>query len=188
MSDAWKNLDLEGEGLQAANLKLVQQMKKRKQAYILLAFFPLGWHRDYLEDLRGGWLYRIASVITVAVLWSGFIWPGLALAVLIIGFALYDIRWIEDKVAAINKALRIQAYKTKSGMVMPKNFRGRYTDEDLDDYLKIKEQERGGHVAPGKDPALNSRSRAPSFAEQEAMLNAMSKSKTKSDSPTDDTE
>ena len=186
MSDAWKNLDLEGEGLQAANLKLVQQMKKRKQAYLLLAFFPLGWHRDYLEDLRGGWLYRIASVITVAILWSGFMWAGLALAVLIIGFALYDIRWIEDKVAAINKALRIRAYKTKSGMPMPKNFRGRYTDEGLDEYLKLKEQERGGHVAPGKDPALNSRSRAPSFAEQEAMLNAMSKSKPKPDSSPDD--
>ena len=182
MSDAWKNLNLEGEGLQAANLKLVNQMKKRKQAYVLLAFFPLGWHRDYLEDIRGGWLYRIASVAAVASIIVGYTWPGLALAALVIGFALYDIRWIEDRVAAINKALRIQAYKTKPSIQMPKDFRGRYSDEDLDDYLKLKEQERGGHVAPGKDPALNSRSRAPSFAEQEAMLNALSKPKSDSSS------
>lgn len=182
MSDAWKNLDLEGEGLQAANLKLVQRMKKRKQAYTLLAIFPLGWHRDYLEDLRGGWLYRIASVATLAALYMGYNWPALALALVIIGFALYDIRWIEDRVAAINKALRIQAYKTKPAIQMPKDFRGRYTDESLEDYIKLKEQERGGHVLPGKDPALNSRSRAPSFAEQEAMLNALAKSKSDSSS------
>lgn len=182
MSDAWKNLNLEGDGLQTANLKLVQQMKKRRQAYILLAFFPLGLHRDYLEDVRGAWLYRVASIITVAGIWWGYLWPALALAALLMGFALYDIRWIEDKVAAINKALRIQAYKTKPAMQMPKDFRGRYTDEGLDDYLKLKEQERGGHVAPGKDPALNSRSRAPSFAEQEAMLNALTKSKPDSSS------
>lgn len=182
MSDAWKNLNLEGDGLQAANLKLVQQMKKRRQAYILLAFFPMGWHRDYLDDIRGGWLYRIASVAAVASFLVGYVWPALALAAVVIGFALYDIRWIEDRVAAINKALRIQSFKTKPATQMPKDFRGRYTDEGLDDYLKLKEEERGGHVAPGKDPALNSRSRAPSFAEQEAMLNALTKSKAKSDS------
>lgn len=180
MSDAWKNLDLEGDGLQAANMKLVQQMKKRRQAYILLAFFPLGLHRDYLEDVRAGWLYRIASVAAIAGYWLGYIWPAALLTILIAGFALYDIRWIEDRVAAINKALRIQTYKTKPTAQMPQGFRGRYTDEGLDDYLKIKEQERGGHVAPGKDPALNSRSRAPSFAEQEAMLKALTKSKTDS--------
>lgn len=182
MSDAWKNLNLEGDGLQTANLKLVQQMKKRRQAYILLAFFPLGLHRDYLEDVRGAWLYRIASIVAVAGFWLGYFWPALALVALITGFAIYDIRWIEDKVAAINKALRIQAYKAKPAVPMPKDFRGRYTDEGLDDYLKLKEQERGGHVAPGKDPALNSRSRAPSFAEQEAMLKALSKSKSDSSS------
>ena len=58
-----------------------------------------------------------------------------------------------------------------------KGFRGRYTDDSLDDYVKLKEQERGGHVLPGKDPALNSRSRAPSFAEQEAMLKELAQSR-----------
>ena len=181
MSDAWKNLDLGGDGLQTANLKLVEQMKKRRHAYLLLIIFPSGLHRDYLENPFGGWLYRIASVIFLVTLWLGYVWPALILAALMSGFALYDIRWIEDTVAAINKALRIQAYKGKSGVPMPQNFRGRYTDEGLDEYLQVKEQERGGHVAPGTDPALNSRSRAPSFAQQEAMLNALTKSRSKSD-------
>ena len=41
MSEAWKHLDLEGEGLQSANLRLVRLMKKRSRAYALLALFPL---------------------------------------------------------------------------------------------------------------------------------------------------
>ncbi|MHB1676663.1 MAG: hypothetical protein ACYCSS_03855 [Sulfuriferula sp.] len=177
MSDAWKNLDLEGEGLQSANLKLVQKMKKRKHAYVLLLFFPFGLHRDYLESSLGGWLYRSCTVLFVMALLLGYLWPALVLLAFMSGLALYDIRWIEDKVAAINKALRVQAYKVKPSVGLPKNFRGRYTDEGLDDYLQVKAQERGGHVAPGTDPALNSRSRAPSFAEQEAMLKALAKSK-----------
>ncbi len=177
MSEAWKNLDLEGEGLQSANLKLVQKMKKRKQAYILLAFFPSGLHRDYLENPLGGWLYRIATVACIATLATDHHWAAWTILGLMSAAALYDIRWVEDTVAAINKALRIQAYKAKSGAPAPKNFRGRYTDEGLDDYLEVKAQERGGHIPPGTDPALNSRSRAPSFAEQEAMLKAIAKAK-----------
>ena len=178
MSNAWKNINLQGEGLQSANLKLVEQMKQRKLAYQLLAVFPLGLHRDYLDEVPGAWVYRLTTITIIGLFISGFMWPAFALLGLMSAFALYDIRWIEDRVSAINKALRIQAYKNKPAAHMPKNFRGRYTDEGLDSYLQVKEQELGGHVAPGKDPALNSRSRAPSFAEQEAMLNAMAKAKT----------
>ena len=177
MSDAWKSLNLEGDGLQSMNLKLVQKIKKRKQAYVLLAIFPTGLHRDYLDNPFGGWLYRIAGCAFLIAAGLGYRWPALTLAVLLTGFAIYDIRWIDDTVASINKALRIQAYKSKSGGSAPPNFRGRYMDEGLDDYLQLKEQERGGHVAPGTDPALNNRSRAPSFAQQEAMLKALAKSK-----------
>ncbi|MFA5170516.1 MAG: hypothetical protein WC426_03040 [Sulfuriferula sp.] len=180
MSNAWKKLNLEGEGLQTTNLKLVEQMKQRKLAYKLLAIFPLGLHRDYLDEIRGAWVYRLATITIIALVILGHSMIGLALFAAIAAFAVYDIRWIEDRIAAINKALRIQAYKNKPATQMPKNYRGRYTDEGLDEYLQVKEQERGGHVAPGKDPALNSRSRAPSFAEQEAMLNAMAKSKSDS--------
>ncbi|NOT17392.1 MAG: TM2 domain-containing protein [Sulfuriferula sp.] len=178
MSNAWKKLDLAGEGLQSANMKLVEQMKQRKLAYQLLAIFPLGLHRDYLDEVRGAWVYRLATIAIIALLILGKTYIALALLAAISAFAIYDIRWIEDRVAAINKALRIAAYKSKPATQMPKNYRGRYTDEGLDEYLQVKEQERGGHVLPGKDPALNSRSRAPSFAEQEAMLNAMAKAKT----------
>jgi len=177
MSDAWKHLDLEGEGLQSANLRLVQLMKRRSKSYGLLALFPLGLHRAYLEDVRGAWVYRIASIAALMTWWFGPGWAALVIVVLVAGFAVYDIRWIDDRVATLNKALRMQVYKSRSSAAAPKGFRGRYTDDDLDDYLKVKEQERGGHVLPGKDPALNSRSRAPSFAEQEAMLKALVKSK-----------
>ncbi|HET9112570.1 MAG TPA: hypothetical protein VFN66_01725 [Burkholderiales bacterium] len=177
MSEAWKKLDLEGEGLQSANLKLVQKLKKRKQAYVLLWAFPLGLHRDYLNNPWGAWIYRIGTVLSVTGFLSGFHIASYVLLAFMAAFALYDIRWIEDTVAAINKTLRVQAYKNKNAPAVPSNFRGRYTDESLDDYLQVKERERGGHVAPGTDPALNSRSRAPSFAEQEAMLKELAKSK-----------
>ncbi len=177
MSDAWKNLDLQGEGLQSANLKLVQKMKKRKQAYSFLILFPLGLHRDYLNNPAGAWLYRTATVLCVLGLVFGYHIVAYVLLASMTVFALYDIRWIEDTVAAINKQLRIQSYKSKNTPTMPENFRGRYPDQGLEDYLQVKERERGGHVAPGTDPALNSRSRAPSFAEQEAMLKELAKSK-----------
>lgn len=177
MSEAWKQLDLEGEGLQSANLRLVRLMKKRPKAYALLVLFPLGLHRAYLEDQRGAWMYRTLGLSILFAWWLSQGWIALMLAALIAGFALYDIRWIEDRVAALNKALRMTVYKSKRTDAAPKNFRGRYSDDDLDDYLKVKEQERGGHVLPGKDAALNSRSRAPSFAEQEAMLKALAEAK-----------
>ena len=177
MSEAWKNLDLEGEGLQSANLRLVKLMKRRPRAYGLLVLFPLGLHRAYLNDARGAWAYRIATLAVVTALWFGFGWVALGLLGTMLAVALYDIRWIEDRVALINKTLRIHLYKAKSTAPAPKGFRGRYTDDSLDDYVKLKEQERGGHVLPGKDPALNSHSRAPSFAEQEAMLKELAQSR-----------
>lgn len=177
MSEAWKKLDLEGEGLQSANLRLVRQMKRRTRAYTLLALFPLGLHRAYLDDTRGAWVYRIATLTAIATWWLGSAWGALGIATVAAAFALYDIRWIEDRAATINKVLRMKTYMSKNGAPAPRGFRGRYTDDSLDDYVKLKEQERGGHVLPGKDPALNSRSRAPSFAEQEAMLKALAQSR-----------
>lgn len=177
MSEAWKQLDLEGEGLQSANLRLVRLMKKRTRAYGLLVLFPLGLHRAYLEEMRGAWLYRALSVTTVLAVMLEHGWIALILGGFVTSFLLYDIRWIEDRVALLNKKLRMTVYKSKRTAAAPKDFRGRYVDDNLDDYFKLKEQERGGHVLPGKDPALNSRSRAPSFAEQEAMLKALSASR-----------
>lgn len=184
MSEAWKKIDLEGSGLQAANMKLAKLLKHRGLAYSLLALFPLGLHRDYLASPAGAWIFRGGSVLSVAVLWVGLSWVAAGVAIALLSFALYDIRWIDNRVAALNKKARIEVLKT-TATPPPVGYKGRYTDEapigpdNLDEYVKIKEQERGGHTpfdkpAPGDQPK-----RAPSFAEQEAMLREMFKSKTK---------
>lgn len=177
VSQAWKNLDLEGEGLQKANLRLVQLMKKRGKAYALLAAYPMGLHRSYLEDSRGAWAYRLASMIAIGLLIAGFAVPALAILGLITAFALYDIRWIEDRVAALNKRLKMGMYM-KQAPGAPRGFKGRYTDDGLDDYLKQKEQERGGHQPAAAEPP-RAGNRAPSFAEQERMLQELAKSRSK---------
>uniref|UniRef100_E6QQP4 Uncharacterized protein n=1 Tax=mine drainage metagenome TaxID=410659 RepID=E6QQP4_9ZZZZ len=174
MSEAWKQLDLEGDGLQALSLKLAQQLKQRKRANLLLLAFPFGLHRDYLEHPLGAWLYRVALILAITAYVLHRSCLGSVLVVLMTAAALYDIRWIDDRVATLNKALRMAAYRNRPNRV-PENFHGRYVDEGLDDYLKVKEQERGGHVPAGKDPAFNSNSRMPSFAQQEAMLKALAK-------------
>ncbi len=174
MSEAWKQLDLEGDGLQALSLKLAQQLKQRKRANLLLLAFPFGLHRDYLEHPLGAWLYRVALILAITAYVLHRPCLGSILVVLMTAAALYDIRWIDDRVATLNKALRMAAYRNRPNRV-PENFHGRYVDEGLDDYLKVKEQERGGHVLAGKDPAFNSNSRMPSFAQQEAMLKALAK-------------
>lgn len=178
MAEAWKHLDLEGQGLQTANLELIKLMKKRSAAYGRLLFFPLGLHRTYLEDTRGAWLYRLVTlaVIGLAFLPHPYAYASLALAAALAAFALYDIRWIEDRVAALNKKLRMQVY-FKQGAAAPKGYRGRYTDDGLEDYLKTKEQERAGHIPVGTSTASGPGPRAPSFAEQEAMLKELAKSK-----------
>ncbi len=183
MSEAWKQLDLEGEGLQSLSLKLAKQLKQRKRAYTLLLAFPLGLHRAYLQHPLGAWLYRAITVLAVAALAVHYPYVSFGLLALMLLAALYDIRWIDDRIAGLNKAMRLAAYRARPAAV-PEHYRGRYVDDNpdnLDDYLQLKEQERGGHVPVGRDPAYNSRSRVPSFAQQEAMLKALAKQRT--DSP-----
>lgn len=184
MSEAWKQLDLDGDGLQTLSLKLAQQFKQRRRAYTLLLAFPIGLHRVYLEDNQGAWRFRLVFVLALITILLHHAYIGSALLILMVGMALYDIRWIDDRIASINKSLRMAAYRARPSQV-PKGFRGRYVDDkdsptetitpDLGDYLRVKEQERGGHVPTGKDPAYNSRTRTPSFAQQEAMLKDLMK-------------
>lgn len=177
MSEAWKQLNLDGEGLQSISLKLAQQFKQRNKAYRLLGLFPLGLHRSYLDHPTGAYLYRTLSVAALAaVIWHAP-WMALALLGVMLLGALYDIRWIDDRVAALNKAMRIQAYRSRPAANVPADFRGHYVDDALEDWINLKETERGGHVRPGMDPAFNSQTRAPSIAQQEAMLRAMAKAK-----------
>ena len=79
MDKAWKNLDLEGQGLQSANLRLVRLLKKRKVAYMWLLLFPTGMHRAYLADAHGAWIYRVISVLTAVSFILGYFIPGLVL-------------------------------------------------------------------------------------------------------------
>lgn len=188
MSEAWKNIDLEGSGLQAANMRLAQLLKKRALAYGLLGLFPLGLHRDYLASHGAAWVFRGVTLIAVLLIWYGEFWLGVALLGALAIAALIDIRWIDSRVAQINKRLRIEVMKS-TGTAAPPGYRGRYTDDapaatdHLAAYIRAKEQERGGHRAidgddAEKDGRRESR-RAPSFAEQEAMLRELYKSKKK---------
>jgi len=166
MSKAWTKLDLEGGGLQSANLRLAALLRKRGTAYALLALFPLGLHRGYLHDRRGAWLFRAGSLLCVAAyLLDRPAIGGVLLAALAAG-ALYDLFRTEDLVARLNKQLRMQVYLGQTPGVPP-GFKGHYSDDALDEYLKIKDQEHG---EPQSAPTLSRPSRVPSFAEQEKLL------------------
>jgi hypothetical protein len=168
MGKAWTKLDLEGGGLQSANLRLAALLRKRVTAYALLALFPLGLHRDYLQDRRGAWLYRAGSLFCIAA-WllhqpavSGLFFAIMAAA------ALHDLFRMEDRLARLNKQLRMQIYITQTEGAPP-GFKGHYRDDALDEYLQIKDQEHAGGE-PQAAPAHGRPSRVPSFAEQEKLL------------------
>ena len=173
MPDAWKQLDLEGQGLQTLNLRLARQLKKAWRAYALMALFPLGLHRAYLGDRLGAWAWRAASVFTAFLLLREEPWGLAALAVLAIAL-LVDALRMEDRRAAYNRALRRQAYFSP-GAKPPEGFRGRYTDAgaaSLEDYLEEKNRESPSpHTAVTRAPGA----RAPSFNEQEAMLKKLAR-------------
>lgn len=151
MSEAWRGLDLGGGGLQAANIRLAQALKRRPRAYARLAVFPLGLHRAYLDDPRGAWLYRGASVITLAAF--AIDWRiALPIVCLIVAAVVHDFFWIERRIVALNKTIRVAVYLSQSPGA-PHGFKGQYTDED----------------ASTRTP------RVPSFAEQEKLLRELAK-------------
>jgi hypothetical protein len=151
VSGSWKRLDLGGEGLQQANLRLAAALRRTRTAYLLWLAFPLGAHRAYLREQRGAWAYRVASLAALALLaldWRA----GAALGAVLVCAALYDLAWIRRRVPELNKALRMQAYlRPVAGA--PRGFRGHFTDD-------------------GEPPA-----RPPSFAEQERLLADIERSK-----------
>lgn len=168
MGKSWTKLDLGGGGLQSANLRLAALLRKRAKAYALLAVFPLGLHRHYLQDPRGAWLYRGGSLLAIAAYLLGQPAISVALLAALAAGALYDLFRIDDTVARINKQLRMQVYLSQTSGA-PQGFKGHYSDDTLDEYLAIKDREQAGQLpqpAPGRHPA----SRVPSFAEQEKLL------------------
>lgn len=193
MSKAWKELDLEGGGLQSVNAKLAREMRTRPAAYAAWILFPLGLHRFYLREPLGGGGFPALTVATLAL---AFLAPGawwlapLGAGVL---WALVDLWWIDRRVTDYNKALRKQVFLRK-GQRPPQDYRGRYTsDEDarreLEDYQQIKESEKPGQSGlasagasasaqgPDRDRDTGGKRRMPSFNEQEAMLRQMRKDK-----------
>jgi len=177
MGNAWKQFDLEGGGLQSANLALSRRLKRRRIAYGLWLVFPLGLHRFYLDDKRFAWAYP--SVSLVALLAFAVIGRNTALAVLAlltVG-ALYDLYWIDRRITDLNKRIRMSVY-LRPGSGAPAEFHGRFSNEDeLADYARDKEQERAGHghSAPARDRPSRS------FAEQEALLRELAQRKKRRD-------
>jgi hypothetical protein len=160
VSDAWRGLDLGGGGLQAANIRLAQALKRRARAYGLLAAFPLGLHRAYLDDRRGAWAYRIASLAAAGAALVD--WRVAALVALaLLGAAAFDLYWIDRRVTALNKAIRKRVYLSQTAGPPP-GFKGRAIDET-------------GAAPP----------RAPSFAEQERLLRALARENRTPSSHTD---
>lgn len=171
MTKAWKKLDLEGGGLQSANLQLARRLKRRPLAHALWLAFPLGAHAWYLRSYARAAAYLALSLIAAGLY---FAFHRLAALTPLIGsaaLALTDLFWIERRLVALNKAIRMQVYLHQAPAA-PSGFKGRYTDEDtLADYMRDKEKERAGHG--GRDAAASTR--APSFAEQAALLREMAR-------------
>jgi len=159
MSDAWKNLDLGGGGLQSANLRLATLLKKRRTAWLLACAFPLGLHHDYLADPRGAWSLRAVTLLAAGALWYGSVAAAVALAAVLLGWALIDTQWIEQRLTKLNRQLRMQVYLGQSSGA-PAGFRGHYADD-----------------GPAPDQPSRHIGRAPSFAAQEQLLRELARRK-----------
>lgn len=176
MAKTWQKYDFGGGGLQTANLLLARRLRRPGVAYALWLAFPLGLYNWYLRaPWRGaGFLLAATATIALARLVS---WPIAAmLAGAMALLALYDLYWIDRRIVALNKAIRMEVY-LGAGAAPPANYRGRYGDDDseLAAYIADKERERAGHgaanIARGETPTK----RAPSFAAQEALLRELAK-------------
>jgi len=186
MGKAWQKLNLEGGGLQAVNALLAQQMRSLPRAYAAWILFPLGLHRFYLAEPRGGWAFVVLSLFVAATFWLTPPWWWLLPLAVLLGLAIYDLFWIDRRVVSVNKELRIQLFLRK-GKNPPKDYQGRYTDEpdagsvtrDLDAYQALKERERAGHAPAGARTDAPARKRQRSFNEQEAMLRELAKRREK---------
>jgi TM2 domain-containing membrane protein YozV len=148
MSEAWKRIDLEGGGLQAANRRLAATLRSRRTAYLLWLAFAVGAHRFYLRSPLGGIAWCVASGATL-LLAGALPWAGVGAALAGLAGAIGELWWIDRRVTQLNKALRMRAY-LGAGPGAPPGYRGRFVDDAQD-----------ASAAPP---------RAPGFAEQERLL------------------
>ena len=176
MTNAWKQWDFSGAGLQSLNLELTKRLRKPAVAFGLWIGFALGLHAFYLHERPRGLAYLAASLIvgSLALLAP---WPvPAAFGALYLAAALADLATLERRLTAYNKAMRLDL-SLRKGTAPPPGFRGRYTDQDVDirDYVAVKERERAGHSTEPGPAAPGRGARSRSFREQEAALQAYAK-------------
>ncbi|MCG5516298.1 MULTISPECIES: TM2 domain-containing protein [unclassified Ectothiorhodospira] len=184
MSKAWKQLDLEGAGLQTMNARLTRDMRRRPLAYGLALAFPLGLHRFYLREPRGGAAYLALTLLSFG-LWmaGGSLWALVPLGVMLVG-VVFDLFWMDGYITRYNKALRMRHF-LRPGHEPPRDYRGRvHKTGMLEAYQQQKEQERAGHQPmsmedpqTGASPGHGDLQGIPSFNEQEAMLRELARSR-----------
>ncbi|MHB1512751.1 MAG: TM2 domain-containing protein [Acidiferrobacter sp.] len=173
MTNAWKQWDFSGAGLQSLNLELTKRLRKPAVAYGLWMGFALGLHAFYLHERRRGLAYLAAS-LTLGVLALLAPWPAPAgFGALYLALAVADLATLERRLTTYNKTLRLDL-SLRKGTTPPAGFRGRYTDQDVDirDYVAVKERERAGHATETPPLDSNGRPQSKSFQEQEAALRA----------------
>lgn len=150
MSAKWRELDFEGGGLQAANLRLARTLRRRNIAWGLLLVFPLGAHRWYLGERLSAPLFPLLTAAAATFALMGWTTAAL-LKLLALGALLaYDILTLERRITAANKRLRMAVYLGQ-GATAPQGYQGRFGEETT-------------------TPDSAAPRRVPTFAEQEALL------------------
>lgn len=173
----WEKLDLQGGGLQSANIRLARGLKRPLVAYLWWCLFPLGAHAIYLDRPRRAFSYAGASAAT-AILYLATR-DALALLPLAVAFlvALYDLVRIRQWIVECNKQIRMGIYLNQTPGA-PEGFKGRFDDGLLAEHPAEEEQGKPGHsLEPAQ--ARSTPGRVPSFAEQEALLRELAKKSVK---------
>lgn len=165
MNSKWRELDLGGGGLQAANLRLARTLRRRPIAWGLLAAFPLGLHRWYLGERRSAPLFPVLTAVAVASAVTGMIAVALAALLTLAALLAYDLYTLEGRIAAYNKRQRMAIYLSQ-GAAAPAGFRGRFATAQAD-----------------PAPDAKTPDRLPALAEQEALLRVIAARKAKASPP-----
>ncbi len=188
MPKAWEKLDLHGEGLQNLQIRLQKAQKNRRTAYLSWLAFVVGAHRFYLQQPLA-WAYPLASLLVLILALTLPWYAPLALGLLLLLAALWDLRHLEDWLSHYNRQQRMAQWFAKQSPPAPKGFQGRPENlnaeeqwqEELQNYRTVKESERAGHQRANNLPqkGFGPGQRRLSFAEQERLLAEIHKKKSK---------